>query len=320
MSTNGQLGLGIIGNRNTPTIVTDLPDVAAVNLGMLHSAVITTSGELFAWGNNAWDQLGLGANAGMSRNIPARVAGDDYIAVGLGQNHSAALTRSGIFYAWGQNNTGQLGIGSTVGTNTPTAVTGISGGVRVLRAAGAAVSGAPTVSTETPPTHNNITVNAVTIPTNPGNQNVEYAISTSTAVPAVGWQAETIFTGLTPNTMYYVFARSAANVTHNAGEALMSTAITTAESGNMPTATPSPSPTATPNPTPTPAPSRLRGDVNGDGRVDIEDILMVLDHIFEVRLLTGENLAAADVNNDRSVDIEDVLLILDHIFEVRLLH
>jgi hypothetical protein len=64
-----------------------------------------------------------------------------------------------------------------------------------------------------------------------------------------------------------------------------------------------------------------RGDVNGDGRVDIEDVLLVLDHIFEVRLITGSNaIAAADVNNDGRIDIEDVLLILDHIFEVRLLH
>jgi hypothetical protein len=63
----------------------------------------------------------------------------------------------------------------------------------------------------------------------------------------------------------------------------------------------------------------IRGDVNGDGKIDIEDILMVLDHIFEVRFLTGSALVAADVNGDGRIDIEDVLMILDHIFEVRML-
>jgi len=91
---------------------------------------------------------------------------------------------------------------------------------------GAAVSGAPTVSGT--PTQNSITVNIVTIPTNPGSQTVEYAISTSTATPSSGWQSSRTFNSLSANTTYYVYARSAANTNYNAGVAQRSEGITTA--------------------------------------------------------------------------------------------
>ena len=96
----------------------------------------------------------------------------------------------------------------------------------VARGDGAAVSGAPTVSGT--PTQNSITVNIVTIPTNPGSQTVEYAISTSTTTPTSGWQSSRTFNSLSANTTYYVYARSAANTNYNAGVAQRSAGITTA--------------------------------------------------------------------------------------------
>jgi hypothetical protein len=104
----------------------------------------------------------------------------------------------------------------------------------VARAAGAAVSGAPTVSTTTPPTANSITVNAVTIPTNPGSQTVEYAITTSTSntAPTTGWVDVATFGSLNASTAYYVWARSKQNTTHNAGTAQRSAAINTAAAGS----------------------------------------------------------------------------------------
>jgi len=72
-----------------------------------------------------------------------------------------------------------------------------------------------------------ITVNAVTLSPNPGSQTVQYAISTSTTVPTTGWQATTAFTGLNPNTDYYVFARAAESANWAAGTAARSAIITT---------------------------------------------------------------------------------------------
>jgi len=47
------------------------------------------------------------------------------------------------------------------------------------------------------------------------------------SVPEDGWQNECTFTGLTPNTDYYVFARSKENTNYNAGVAQVSAAIRT---------------------------------------------------------------------------------------------
>ncbi|MDR0875609.1 MAG: InlB B-repeat-containing protein [Clostridiales Family XIII bacterium] len=97
--------------------------------------------------------------------------------------------------------------------------------ITVHEAVGAAVSGAPTVSGT--PTISSITVNPVT---NAGAtwQTVEYAISQSTGTPESGWQSGTTFSGLAANTSYYVFARTAANVTYEAGPAEFSAVIKTA--------------------------------------------------------------------------------------------
>jgi len=53
-------------------------------------------------------------------------------------------------------------------------------------------------------------------------QGVEYAISESDsalAIPSSSWQSRTVFTGLKPETIYYVFARSKMNDNFNAGAA-----------------------------------------------------------------------------------------------------
>ena len=96
-------------------------------------------------------------------------------------------------------------------------------------AVGSAVSGVPTV--DGTPTHDTIIINPVTIPLNPGGQNVEYAISTeNNADPStLTWQDGTMFTGLTRDTTYYVYTRSAENSNYNAGVVQVSAGIKTDE-------------------------------------------------------------------------------------------
>ena len=92
----------------------------------------------------------------------------------------------------------------------------------VNRGTGAAVTGRPTVSGT--PAHDRFTVRSVApaAVNNPGNQPVEYAVTTSTSntAPTTGWQLERTFTGLRPMTAYHVWARTRATVNHNAGTAL----------------------------------------------------------------------------------------------------
>ena len=73
--------------------------------------------------------------------------------------------------------------------------------------------------------HNWIMVNPVNAPSN--GQDVEYAISTGTTTPTSGWQSSVSFTGLTPNTTYYVFARAKGDANHVTGTAQISAGIKT---------------------------------------------------------------------------------------------
>lgn len=61
-------------------------------------------------------------------------------------------------------------------------------------------------------------------------------------------------------------------------------------------------------------------DVNGDGKVDIEDAAIILGQINGVKTLEATYpeygdyaKAVADVNNDKKVDIEDIVRIISHI-------
>ena len=49
-----------------------------------------------------------------------------------------------------------------------------------------------------------------------------------------------------------------------------------------------------------------KGDTNGDGNVDIADVVTVLNVMAE-----GTNEAAADINGDGSVDIADCVTVLN---------
>jgi len=93
----------------------------------------------------------------------------------------------------------------------------------VNRAAGDAVD-IPMLASKT---HNRITVNAVASPA--GGQTIEYAIhTTNNAIPAsLIWQSNTTFSELSPNTGYFVHARSAQNANFYAGTPSVSELITT---------------------------------------------------------------------------------------------
>jgi len=57
----------------------------------------------------------------------------------------------------------------------------------------------------------------------------------------------------------------------------------------------------------------IRGDNNGDGQVNITDLLRIQKHILGSSKLTGANLESCDTNYDLKVDITDLLRIQKHI-------
>ena len=116
---SGQLGLGAIGSQNIPAagprrILTGWRWPA----GQSHSLGRRANGSLYAWGDNALGQLGLGSIG--NQTTPTQVGSDtDWVAVAAGANHSLGRRANGSLYAWGYNASGQLGLDSYDNQNTP---------------------------------------------------------------------------------------------------------------------------------------------------------------------------------------------------------
>jgi hypothetical protein len=55
------------------------------------------------------------------------------------------------------------------------------------------------------------------------------------------------------------------------------------------------------------------GEVNGDGARNVQDVILLRNHIVGNITLQGDNLAAADVNADGSVNVLDTVLLRNHV-------
>ena len=91
---NGQLGDGTTTGSSTPVAVS-LPSgttVTAIAGGLLHSLALTSSGQVLAWGNNAYGQLGNGTTTSSSTPVAVSVpSGTTITAIAGGWEHSLAI-------------------------------------------------------------------------------------------------------------------------------------------------------------------------------------------------------------------------------------
>jgi alpha-tubulin suppressor-like RCC1 family protein len=122
----GQLGDGSTTNRLSPTqIGTDI-DWAALAAGNCHSLALKTDGSLWAWGSNEYGQLGIGPNSGSGNPMypaPMQAGQDkDWDKLATNQTYSLALKKDGSLWSWGNNASGQLGVGTKENKNIPTQV------------------------------------------------------------------------------------------------------------------------------------------------------------------------------------------------------
>jgi RCC1 and BTB domain-containing protein len=58
--------------------------------------------------------------------------GKKVVDIACGSHHTLVLTEDGEVYAWGQNNCGQIGSGSTTNQPTPRKVTAGMGSLKVI--------------------------------------------------------------------------------------------------------------------------------------------------------------------------------------------
>jgi alpha-tubulin suppressor-like RCC1 family protein len=122
-NNTGQMGKGTNGNHSeTPEMNEFLSTKCIVDVccGDWHSLALTSTGEVYAWGDNQFGQIGNGSSKTME-SVPAKLIfqGHSIIAISCGSLHSMALTENGFVFAWGFNNYGQLGVGNTLNMSKP---------------------------------------------------------------------------------------------------------------------------------------------------------------------------------------------------------
>src|ERR1041384_3913153 len=127
---HGQLGDGTTTLRPTPVQVVGLSSIVAINLGGNHSLALKSDGTVWAWGLNCCGQLGDGTTS--EQHAPVQVVGpSNVVAIAAGgrqddscneEGHSIALKSDGTMWAWGLNNNGQLGDGTTTCRSVPVQV------------------------------------------------------------------------------------------------------------------------------------------------------------------------------------------------------
>ncbi|WP_395829727.1 MopE-related protein [Archangium violaceum] len=105
----------------------------AVAAGAYHSLMLRKTGTVWAWGQNQYGQLGTGSSMPAVVTAPTPVTSLPAVkAIAAGIGHSLALDLDGQVWAWGQNSSGQVGLGSAVGTVLlPTKVVGLTGIQRI---------------------------------------------------------------------------------------------------------------------------------------------------------------------------------------------
>ncbi|MCL2788126.1 MAG: Ig-like domain-containing protein [Micrococcales bacterium] len=124
----GQLGNGVMYNSSSASRVAaagpgTLPAFSAIAAGGNTGYALDFSGRIWAWGSNSVGQLGNGTTTHATRPglvdaaTPGTLPAFAMIAAGLSSGY--AVDQTGAAWAWGANNYGQLGNGTSANTSRP---------------------------------------------------------------------------------------------------------------------------------------------------------------------------------------------------------
>ncbi|MFV0484616.1 MAG: RCC1 domain-containing protein [Candidatus Saccharimonadales bacterium] len=126
----GELGLGDDQSQAiTPTLISGLTGITQMFVaGEFQPSIyaLSSSGEIYAWGDNQYGQLGLGDEDG--RSTPTKItlpAGVSFESMGTSEGSGGsvfAVDADGKLYGWGNNDSGQLGLGDTTSRTIPTQI------------------------------------------------------------------------------------------------------------------------------------------------------------------------------------------------------
>ncbi len=136
-NNSGELGNGNNVDQNSPvlafTTASPIEKIISAHFTASHHTrlMLLEDGTVWAWGRNTFGQLGNGTTTDsripVQINFPGGALIED-IFVGGGYRASAfAIDSTGQLYAWGDNQSGQLGLGNTTNSSSPQLVNSMSG-------------------------------------------------------------------------------------------------------------------------------------------------------------------------------------------------
>jgi alpha-tubulin suppressor-like RCC1 family protein len=138
--TAGSMSVSLVvtdaaGMKDTATTTitvtgTSQPRFIKLLAGNDHVCAFDETRKVWCWGRNDHGQLGDGSNT--NRNVPTVAvmpSAPDELYVGGDHNCTMAFSLK-IFYCWGRNDQGQLGLGTTADRNQPTVMTFFSGSTK----------------------------------------------------------------------------------------------------------------------------------------------------------------------------------------------
>ena len=125
----GELGNGSTSASSTPAAVLGLPSgvkVTALTSSWEGSGALLADGDYYNWGYNAAGQLGNGSTANSAVPVKVGLPGPvrQVFQGGSGPRNgqTVAILRDGDTWAWGDNDRGQLGIGTVISSDAPVTV------------------------------------------------------------------------------------------------------------------------------------------------------------------------------------------------------
>ncbi len=131
--SNGELGNGTVTSTDVAVAV-DMTgalagsDVVQISMGISHAVVLAADGRLFGWGLNTYGALGAPETPDerqvtRPREIDVSAmhlsGGETITKISADRARTTVLTSTGRLFAWGRNNSGQLGDGTKTDSVTP---------------------------------------------------------------------------------------------------------------------------------------------------------------------------------------------------------
>lgn len=119
LNTAGELGLNDLVSRSSPTQIgtSAWTSVITKSFGNSHVVALRSDGTMFAWGNNASGQLGLGVLG--HRSSPVQVGTNSWNSVSAGNSYTAAIRSDGYLFTWGGGLAGRLGDNTSATRSSP---------------------------------------------------------------------------------------------------------------------------------------------------------------------------------------------------------